>query len=71
VDVLFRINVDETVKKFRKRPSTIITDVEVLATGTNTLPGKANLGQPASVTLAVTPDQANSSRWSKAAANFR
>lgn len=57
-DVLFRVAADQ-VSDIPETTVTLLERVEVLAVGGNTVMGKANAGDPKTVTLAVTPAQAN------------
>jgi len=57
-DVLFRVTADPK-SEIPETTVTLLDNVEVLAVGQNTVLGKANSGDPKTVTLAVNPAQAN------------
>ena len=57
-DVLFRVTADPK-SDIPETTVTLLEKVEVLAVGLNTVMGKANAGDPKTVTLAVNPAQAN------------
>lgn len=59
VDVLFRISRNAEGQPIPETTFTLITGAEVVAVGANMVSGTAVTGNPTSVTLAVTPDQAN------------
>jgi Flp pilus assembly protein CpaB len=57
-DVLFRVTADPK-SDIPEKTITLLEKVQVLAVGGNTVMGKANAGEPKTVTLAVNPAQAN------------
>jgi Flp pilus assembly protein CpaB len=57
-DVLFRVTADPK-SDIPEKTITLLEKVQVLAVGGNTVMGKANSGDPKTVTLAVNPAQAN------------
>jgi len=68
-DVLFRTEADAR-EEIPEKTVTLLENVEVLAVGQNTEPGRKNQGDPKTVTLAVTPVQASALKVAEGRGSF-